>query len=161
MTEENKTDANNQQQGPQFAIQRVYVKDVSLEVADSPKVFLEKWEPELNLDVHTNASQLETDLHEVVLTLTVTVKLKEKTAFLIEVKQAGIFMMKDFPQNEIHPMLGAYCPNLLYPYARQVVTNLVAQAGFPQLYLQHVNFDQLYQQHQQQAAANSAESADS
>lgn len=161
MTEENKTEAQAEQaKGPEFAIQRVYIKDLSLEVADSPQVFLEKWEPELNLDVHTSTSSLEQEMHEVVLTLTVTVKLKDKTAFLVEIKQAGIFLLKGFAEAEVRPMLGAYCPNLLYPYARQAVTNIVAQAGFPQLYLQHINFDALFQQHEQEAAAKeSAEKA--
>ena len=138
--------------GPQFNIQRLYLKDVSLEVANSPQVFLEKWEPELNLDVNTASSKLEDNIHEVILTLTATVKLKENTAFLVEVKQAGIFAMHGFADEEKKPMLGAFCPNLLYPYARQVITTLVAQAGFPPVYLQHINFDALYQQHEQQQA---------
>ena len=155
MTEEKKaTEATNTQeaaqQGPEFAIQRIYIKDLSLEVANSPQVFLEKWELELNLDVHTATNKVDENLHEVVLTLTVTVKLKEKTAFLVEVKQGGIFSMKGFGDTEMRPMLGAYCPNLLYPYARQTVTDVVTQAGFPQLYLQHINFDALYQQHEQE-----------
>ena len=103
--------------------------------------------------MHTNTSALEENLHEVVLTLTVTVKLKENTAFLVEIKQAGIFTLKGFSDEESRPMLGAYCPNLLYPYARQAITNVVAQAGFPQLFLSHINFDALYQQHQQEANA--------
>jgi preprotein translocase subunit SecB len=154
MSEDVKNNENTEQaQGPEFSIQRVYIKDLSLEVADSPQVFLEKWEPELNLDVHTSTSALEESLHEVVLTLTVTVKLKEKTAFLVEIKQAGIFSLKGFSEEESRPMLGAYCPNLLYPYARQAITNVVAQAGFPQLYLSHINFDALFQQHEQEAAS--------
>ena len=139
-----------EQQGPEFGIQRIYIKDLSLEVPDSPAVFLEQWEPALNLDLKTNTSSIEENLHEVELTVTVTVKLKEKTAFLVEVKQAGIFSLKDFPEDQVKPMLGSFCPNILYPYAREAITSAVTKAGFPQLYLTPVNFDALYQQSQEQ-----------
>lgn len=146
-----------EQTGPEFGIQRIYVKDLSLEVPDSPAVFLKKWEPHLNLDLKTNTSTIEENLHEVELIVTVTVTLEEKTAFLVEVKQAGIFSLKDFPEDQIKPMLGSFCPNVLYPYAREVITSAVTNAGFPQLYLTPVNFDALYQQSQQQPVEEAAE----
>ena len=149
-TDTKTTQGSEQANGPEFAIQRIYIKDFSLEVPDSPKIFLEKWEPELNLDLGTKTEKIEDNLHEVVLTVTVTVKLKETTAFLVEVKQAGIFSLNGFPEDQLKPMLGSFCPNILYPYAREAVTDAVVKAGFPQLYLTPVNFDALYQQHQEQ-----------
>lgn len=144
------TSANAGQAQRQFGIQRLYVKDLSLETPSSPQIFLKKWEPEMNIDLGTKAEPLEKDTYEVVLTVTITVKVKEDTAFLVEVKQAGIFSVQGFTEEEIRPMLGAFCPNILYPYARSVVTDMVVRAGFPQLYLAPVNFDSLYEQHQKQ-----------
>ncbi len=134
---------------PEFAIQRLYIKDLSMESPNAPEIFLDQWEPELNLDLETKANNLGDDTHEVVLTVTVSVKIKDKTAFLVEVKQAGIFTMKGFPEDQIRPMLGSFCPNVLYPYAREVVTDAVIKAGFPQLYLTPVNFDALLEEHDQ------------
>jgi preprotein translocase subunit SecB len=145
----------------QFGIQRIYVKDMSVEVPNSPKVFLENWEPEMNMDLGTKAESLENNTYEVVLTLTITVKIKSMVAFLVEVKQAGIFTLQNFPEDQVKPMLGAFCPNVLYPYARATVTDLVVRAGFPQLYLTPVSFDALYEQHErerlQQANANATD----
>lgn len=143
-----KSDSQNQaaQDQPQFAIQRLYVKDLSLESPNVPKIFLEQWEPELNMDLATESTSLDAQTYEVILTVTVTVKMKEKTAFLVEVKQAGIFTLVNFGEEQMKPMLGSYCPNVLYPYAREVVTDVVIRAGFPQLYLMPVNFDALYEQ---------------
>ena len=134
-------------QQPEFAIQRLYVKDLSLESPNSPQIFLDAWEPQMHMDLATDASLvLEGGLREVVLTVTVTVKIKDKVAFLIEVKQAGIFSLKGFTDEQQHHMLGSFCPNILYPYAREVVTDATTRAGFPQLYLAPVNFDTLYEQ---------------
>lgn len=136
---------------PEFAIQRMYVKDLSLEAPNTPQVFLEPWEPEMHMDLATDASTvLEEGVREVVLTVTVTVKIKTKVAFLVEVKQAGIFAVKGFTDEQLHHMLGSFCPNILYPYAREVVTDSVMRAGFPQLYLAPVNFDVLYEQQKQE-----------
>lgn len=138
--------------GPEFAIQRMYVKDLSLETPNTPQIFLEGWEPQLSMDLGTDASLvLEDGIREVVLTVTVTVKLKDKIAFLVEVKQAGIFSFKGFDETQMHHMLGSFCPNILYPYAREVVSDAVMRAGFPQLYLAPVNFDALYEQHKQES----------
>jgi len=137
----------DQPKEPEFAIQRLYIKDLSLESPNAPHIFLDQWEPELNLDLETKANDLGDNAHEVILTVTVSVKIKEKTAFLVEVKQAGIFTMSGFPEDQKRPMLGSFCPNILYPYAREVVTDAVIKAGFPQLYLTPVNFDALLAEH--------------
>ncbi len=135
---------------PEFAIQRIYVKDFSLEAPNSPQVFLEEWEPDLNMDLSTNANALGNGDYEVALRVTVTVKMKEKVAFLVEVEQAGIFTLVGFPEEELRPMLGAFCPNIIYPYAREAVTDAVIRAGFPQLYLAPVNFEALYEQQERE-----------
>ena len=136
-----------EEEGPEFGIQRIYVKDLSLEVPNSPQIFLEEWEPDLNMDLSTNAESLGEGVHEVMLTVTVTVKIKDQTAFLVETKQAGIFSLIGFPEDQMDAMLGSFCPNILYPYARETVTDAVVRAGFPQLYLAPVNFDALYEEH--------------
>ncbi len=153
--EENNAAAEANQ--PEFGIQRIYVKDVSYEAPKTPGVFLKDWEPELHMDLNTKASRLDGDHHEVVLVVTVQVKMKEETIFLIEVQQAGIFLAKGFSDEEMRPMLGSFCPNVLYPYAREAVTDLVVRGGFPQLYLAPVNFDALYQQNEQEEAEETSE----
>ena len=134
----------------QFAIQRIYLKDVSLETPNSPQVFTEKWEPEVNVDLNTNGEVLGDNVYEVTLTLTVTAKQQDKTAYLVEVHQAGIFSIAGFEQDELHHMLGSFCPNILFPYAREAISDLVNKGGFPQMLLAPVNFDALYAQHLQQ-----------
>ena len=146
----NRPDSNAQQQ-PEFGIQRIYLKDLSFEAPRSPQVFLEEWRPELDMDIGTKTNALGDDNHEVILTITITVKMKNETIFLVEVQQAGIFSVKHFPQDQLRPMLGSFCPNILYPYAREAVTDIVVKGGFPQLYLAPVNFDALFQQHEQQS----------
>ena len=131
---------------PEFGIQRIYLKDLSFEAPKSPQVFLEEWKPELDMDIATKSQVLENDLHNVILTVTVTVKMKEAVIFIVEVQQAGIFSIKHFAEDQLKPMLGSFCPNVLYPYAREAITNVVVKGGFPQLYLAPVNFDALYQQ---------------
>jgi preprotein translocase subunit SecB len=145
MTEANGVNHNAADE-PQFMIQRLYVKDVSLEVPNSPGIFLTEWKPELKLDLGTKANDLGEGAHEVVLTVTATVSIESKVAFLVEVQQAGIFTINNFSKEQIKPLLGSYCPNVLYPYAREAITDLVVKAGFPQLYLSPVNFDALYQE---------------
>ena len=148
-------DRNTQeQQAPQFAIQRVYIKDASFEAPNSPKVFTKQWQPEINLDMNTATSTLDNGVFEVVLTLTVTAKNDGETAFLVEVQQAGIFTITGLGDAELHHTLGAFCPGILFPYAREAIDNVVNKGSFPALMLSPVNFDALYaQQMQQQAAA--------
>ncbi|MGR9052976.1 MAG: protein-export chaperone SecB [Gammaproteobacteria bacterium] len=134
----------------QFSIQKIYTKDISFETPNSPKVFTEKWEPKVDFNLGTNVQAMENSLYEVSLTLTVTVKCAETTAYLVEVCQAGIYLLSGFTDEEMGPMVGSFCPNILFPYAREVVSDLVSKGGFPQLILAPVNFDALYAQHLQQ-----------
>ena|SRR3990167_769589 len=152
--------SDSQKKEPEFIIQRLYVKDLSFEAPNSPQVFLDEWRPELNMDLTTKTEALSDDNHEVILSVTITVKMKEKTVFLAEVHQAGIFTIKHFPDDQMRPMLGSFCPNILYPYAREVVTDVVVRGGFPQLYLTPVNFDALYEQHEQQSRQEKKEAGD-
>lgn len=138
------------QEGPVFTIQRIYVKDVSFETPHAPEIFREEWKPEVNVDLQTKTNRLEDTIFEVVLHLTVTVKMGEKVAFLVEVHQAGIFTLKGFPQEQLAHALGSMCPNILYPYARETISDIVIRGGFPQLLLAPVNFDALYMQHLEQ-----------
>lgn len=135
----------------QFSIQKIYTKDMSFETPHSPKIFTEKWEPAVDFNMGSNVESLDNSLYEVALTLTITVKSTDKTAYLVEVNQAGIFALSGFTDQEMGPMLGSFCPNILFPYAREVVSDLVAKGGFPQLLLAPVNFDALYAQHLQQS----------
>lgn len=137
----------------QFSIQKIYVKDMSFETPNSPAVFTQDWKPEINLELNSTATGIAEGVHEVVLSLTVTAKLGDTTAYLAEVQQAGIFAMIGFSQEETAPMLGAFCPGTLYPYARETVSDLVARGGFPQLVLAPINFDALYAQQIQKVQA--------
>jgi preprotein translocase subunit SecB len=144
-----------------FELQRIYTKDVSFETPNSPEVFTQEWKPENQMSLNSDVNPLGNNTFEIVLTITVTSKLGDKTAFLVEVKQAGIFTLANFPDNEMGPMLGAYCPNILFPYAREAISDLVTKGGFPTLLLAPVNFDQLFAQHmQQQKAAQEAAAED-
>ncbi len=148
--------ATEQNAGAQFALQRVYVRDLSFEAPKSPEIFRQDWTPGISLDIHTRQNPLEGDFHEVVLTLSVTVKNGEEVAFIAEVQQAGIFLIKGLDAPTMSHTLGAFCPNLLFPYAREALDNLVVRGTFPALMLAPVNFDALYAQEleRQQAEAN-------
>ncbi len=130
-----------------FEIQKIYVKDVSFETPNSPKIFTEKWNPKTDVHIQTENNKLDKNIFEVCITVTVTANQDKTIAFLAEVKQAGIFLMQNFPKNQHGKLLGSYCPNILFPFAREVVAELIAKGGFPQLLLNPVNFDALYQQH--------------
>jgi len=144
---------------PVFRIQRVYLKDVSFESPQTPQVFVGNtgWKPNVSLHLNTESARLENDLFECVLVVTATVALEEQTVYLAEVKQAGLFLMKNFPESELGKMLGSFCPNILFPFAREEIGSLVQKGGFPQLLLDPVNFDALYAQHLQQARQQAAE----
>lgn len=129
----------------QFIIQKFYVKDISFESPDSPKVFGKEWKPDMHLDVRTSSEALEDDNYEVVVHLMVTVKAGDKVAFLVEIKQAGIFTISGFSPSELEHTLACFCASSLYPYGREVVTDLVMKGGFPQLLLPPVNFDAIYE----------------
>lgn len=136
-----------QAQQQRFHIQKIYVKDISFETPTSPQIFSEKWKPEVNLEIRNTAKSLADDVHEVVLALTATVKIGDQTAYLIEVQQAGVFNISGFDKTQLAAMVGSYCPNILFPYARECVSDIVSKGGFPQLVLAPVNFDSLYSQH--------------
>ena len=135
----------------QFSIQKIYTKDMSFETPNSPTIFTEKWVLSVDFNLGSHAETLENSLYEIAFTVTITVKSSDKTAYLVEVTQAGIFALSGFTDQEMGPMVGSFCPNILFPYAREAVSDLVAKGGFPQLLLAPVNFDALYTQHLQQA----------
>lgn len=149
---------NNQQAEQNFAIQRVFLKDVSFEAPNSPDVFQQDWAPDVNLDLDTQSRELGEGIYEVVLRLTVTVKNQESSAFLCEVQQGGIFSVTGMDAPQLAHCLGAFCPNILFPYARETISSLVVKGTFPQLNLAPVNFDALFMNYlQQQAGETSSE----
>jgi preprotein translocase subunit SecB len=152
MADEQNTLAADEQQ-PQFAIQRIYIKDVSFEAPNSPAIFRKEWTPEVKLDLDTRSEKLDDNTFEVVLSLTVTTALGQETAFLCEVQQAGIFSTPNLTDAQMAHMLAAFCPNILFPYAREAVSSLVNRGTFPQLNLAPVNFDALFAQYMQQRQA--------
>lgn len=148
------SEAQEQAQG-QFSIQKIYTKDVSFETPNSPAIFANtKWEPEVNVQLNSRSGKLENDMHEVVLSVTITAKVEDKTAYLVEVQQAGIFQATGFEEGQQGHLLGAFCPSILFPYVREAISDLVARGGFPQMLLQPVNFDALYAQRLQQNQAS-------
>ena len=145
----------------QALLQKIYVKDASLEVPQAPQIFTRPWQPLLDVQVNTQVTGLGEANWQVVLSITVTAKLEADIAFLAEVHQAGVFTLTGFDdQADLAAVLGAYCPNLLFPFAREAVAALVQHGGFPQLLLQPINFDQLYVEHHQRARAEQAGKAD-
>ncbi|MCU7795540.1 MAG: protein-export chaperone SecB [Candidatus Thiodiazotropha sp. (ex Myrtea spinifera)] len=146
------TEAKQDEQKREFAMQRVYTKDVSFETPNAPAVFQQEWKPETKVNLNTEVQTLSEGVYEVCLTVTVTTELGDQTAYLAEAKEAGIFTISGFSEQELGPMLGSYCPNQLFPYVREVLSDLIMKGSFPQLVLQPVNFDALYAQHQQELA---------
>lgn len=146
---------------PQFEIQRIYVKDLSYEAPNTPHTFVEEWKPEVQLNLETKSNKIQDDVHEVILSVTASVSSSKKTAFVIEVQQSGIFLIAGLPNDQLRHMLGSFCPNILFPYAREVISDVVMRGGFPQLILAPVNFDMLYSQHledqQKQGAKNTGD----
>ncbi len=140
---------------PQFRVQKIYVKDVSFETPNSPQVFMTDWEPEIDFNLGGNAQQIQENTFEVTLKVTVTVTLGQKTAYLIEVSQAGIFGALGFGADELGHLLGSYCPSILFPYAREAVSDLVIKGGFPPMLLAPVNFDGLYAQRLEELSVGS------
>lgn len=147
MSEENQAAQENERE---FGIQKIYLKDLSFEAPNTPGVFQKEWKPDVNLQLGNSAVTLAENIHEIVLTITVTVKTGEETAYLCEVKQAGIFNIKGYTEQEMGMMAGSYCPNILFPFAREAISDIVTKGGFPQMLLSPVNFEALYQQHMQQ-----------
>ena len=133
-------------QQPVFSIEKIYVKDLSLEIPNAPQVFMSNEAPQLEVQLTQGVQALEGALYEVTLTITVTAKAGEKTMFLVEAAQAGIFQIRNVPENDVDPILGMVCPNVLFPYARETISDTVNRAGFPPVLLAPVNFEGLYQQ---------------
>lgn len=145
---------------PHFEIQRIYVKDLSFEAPNTPHTFVEDWKPEVQLNLETKSNKIQENVHEVILSVTATVTTSKKSAFLIEIQQAGIFMISNFPNDQLRQMLGSFCPNILFPYAREVISDVVMRGGFPQLILAPVNFDMLYAQHMEEQKKQGTQSED-
>jgi preprotein translocase subunit SecB len=133
---------NNQ---PVFSIEKVYVKDLSLEIPNAPQSFLEREAPTVDIQLHHNTTGVEEGVYQTVLTVTVTAKVKDKTLFLVEVAQAGVFVVRNVPAPELEAVLGIACPNILFPYVREAVSDIVTRAGFPPVVLAPVNFEAIYQ----------------
>lgn len=150
MSEQNNTEMT-------FQIQRIYTKDISFEAPNAPHVFQKDWQPEVKLDLDTASTQLADDVYEVVLRVTVTASLGEETAFLCEVQQGGIFSIAGIEGTQMAHCLGAYCPNILFPYARECITSMVSRGTFPQLNLALINFDALFMNYLQQQAGEGTE----
>lgn len=145
------------QNQPQFDIVRIYSKDLSLETPNSPAVFHQAWKPELKVEFDAKSSKQPDDRYEVVLRITVTCNIEGKTAFICEVNQAGIFVIKNLPEESVEYLLNASVPNMLFPYAREVIANLVNKATFPQLNLAPINFEAIYRARRAQMAKQQQE----
>ncbi len=154
MSDENQNEvAQEEQAEPQFAIQRVYTKDVSFETPNSPAIFQTDWKPEIKLDIDTRSNKLAENTFEVVLAVTVTATVEGQTAFLAEVQQAGIFTIGNLPEAQLAHTIGAFCPTTLFPYARETIASLVNRGSFPQFNLSPVNFEALFASYVQQRNA--------
>jgi preprotein translocase subunit SecB len=142
---------------PVFSIEKIYLKDLSLEVPGAPQVFSERESPKIDVNIHNAARGLSPGIYEVVLTATVTAKHNDRTAFLVEVQQAGIFQIRNIPAEDMDPVLAIACPNILFPYVREAVSSVISRAGFPPFLLNHLSFEVLYQQHLQQKQQSEAQ----
>ena len=162
MAEEQNQDvaAQEQEQQAQFQLQKLYVKDVSFELPNAPQVFQEDGQVEIKMNLAQRVEDLAENVQEVVLTVTVTASLGEKTAYLAEVQQAGIFAIAGLNEQAKHAALNTLCPHTLFPYARRLITDLVADGGFPPLVLQPINFDQIYAQRLQEAQSQASDPED-
>ena len=144
------------QEQPVFSIEKLYVKDLSLEIPNAPQIFLERDAPQVDVQLQTQGKNVQEGVYDVVLSITVTAKIGDRTVFLVEVAQAGIFQIRNVPEGDLEPILGIACPNILFPYAREVVSDAVTRAGFPPVVLNPMNFEALYQQRLQQQATETA-----
>jgi len=142
--------AEEQQPQPVFTIEKIYLKDLSLEVPHAPQVFLEREAPRVDIQLSTEAKPIDEGHYDVVLSVTATAVLKDKTMFLVEAKQAGIFQVRNLPKDSLDMVLSITCPNILFPYARETVSDAITRCGFPPFLLAPVNFEALYQQRMQQ-----------
>ena len=148
------TEAAQENIQPVFNMEKIYVKDLSLEVPHAPQIFLDRETPQIDIQLLPQSSSIEDGIFEVVITATVTSKIGEKVMFLVEIKQAGIFQLRNLPSEDMETILAVMCPNILFPYLREAVSSLTVRAGFPPVLLNPINFDALYQQQKQQAQAD-------
>jgi preprotein translocase subunit SecB len=146
-----------QNEQPVFGIEKLYIKDLSVEVPNAPEIFLEREAPQIEIQLNTSGRGVGEGVFEVILTVTVTAKFGEKTVFLVEVGQAGIFRIMNVLEDQIEPLIAVACPNILFPYARETVSDAVTRAGFSPIVLQPVNFEAMYMQRMQEQTAASAE----
>ena len=155
--DDNKAAAQEQTQQAGFSIEKIYLKDASLEIPNAPQIFTDRSQPQVGIELSNFAQQLEDNVFEVAIKVTVTSKIEDKTVFLVEVTQAGIFQIRGVPEENLEMIVGITCPNILFPYARESVSDLVVRAGFQPVLLNPINFEALFaQQKQQQAEAAEA-----
>ena len=140
-----------------FNIEKIYVKDLSLEISNAPLVFMEPEAPKIDMQMHIDDKNVKESMHEVVLTVTITAKTKDKTLFLIEVQQAGVFQIINIAEEEMLPILNIVCPNVIFPYMRETISDIVTRAGFPPVILSPVNFEALFNESKQKAMANGSD----
>lgn len=152
MAEEQPAAPESQEAQPVFNFEKVFVKDLSLEVPNAPQIFLERETPQVGVELRNTATQVGDGIFEAVITVTVTSKMADKTVFLVEVAQAGIFQIRNIPAENIDGILGVTCPNILFPYARETISDLITRAGFTAILLNPINFEALYAQQLQQQA---------
>ena len=150
------TEAAQENMQAMFNMDKIYVKDLSLEIPHAPKIFMERANPQIEVQLHTQASSVEEGVFEVVIMATITAKAGEMVMFLIEIKQAGIFQIRNIPTGELEPILAVMCPNILFPYLREVVSDVAVRGGFAPVLLNPINFDGIYQQQKQAAQAASS-----
>ncbi|MFA6041891.1 MAG: protein-export chaperone SecB [Methylophilus sp.] len=151
MAQDSNQAAMNEQ--PTFGIEKLYIKDASIEVPNAPQIFTDRTAPEVSVELANTAQRLEDDIFDVAIKVTVTAKIGDKTAFLVEVTQAGIFVVRNMPEENLEPVLAIACPNILFPYAREAVSDMVTRAGFMPVLLNPVNFEALYMQQKQASEA--------
>ena len=149
------TQPEAQQDEPQavFNIEKLYVKDISLEIPNAPQVFVQRENPQISIELQHKGQSVEEGIFEVTVTVTVTAKIQETVAFLVEVAQAGIFQIRNVPVEALEGLIGVTCPNILFPYLREVISDIVIRAGFPPVLLSPINFEALYMQQKQQQTA--------
>lgn len=147
---------SEQQEAPSFSIEKLYLKDLSVEIPNAPEIFLARETPQVEIQLQTNGQNLGDGAYDVVLTVTVTARIEDKTVFLVEVGQAGIFRIFNVPEENLEPLIAVACPNILFPYAREVVSDAVTRAGFSPVVLQPVNFEGMYMARMQEAQAQQA-----
>jgi preprotein translocase subunit SecB len=148
---------SDEQATPVFQIQRVYLKDLSLEQPNSPAILTSTEQPSVDIQLGVGMEQVADGIVEVTVTATVTTKIEDKTVFLVEAKQAGIFEVRNLPEDQMGPVIGIACPQIIYPYLRGNVADVIQRAGFPPVHLAEINFQAMYEQQQQQQAASSVQ----